>query len=47
MTRTLTMTEKEIERIKMIQKAEEKRMTQKAGAARLEISERHFRRILA
>ena len=46
MTRTLTMTEKEIERIKMIQKAEEKRMTQKAGAERLEISERHFRRIL-
>lgn len=46
MTRTLTMTEKEIERIKIMEKAEEKRMTQKAGAERLEISERHFRRIL-
>lgn len=47
MARTLAMTEKEIERIKIIQKAEEKRMTQKAGAERLGISDRHFRRILS
>lgn len=40
------MTEKEVERIKIIQMAKEKRITQKDGARRLEISERHFRRML-
>ena len=45
--RTIAMTEKEIERVKILQMAEEKRITQKRGAVRLEISERHFRRMLA
>lgn len=46
MTRTLTMSEKEIERIKILQMVEEKRLTQNKAAQRLEISERHLRRIL-
>jgi predicted DNA-binding protein (UPF0251 family) len=46
MERTIQMTEKEIERIKVIQMAQEKRITQKEGSRRLGISERHFRRVL-
>ena len=45
--RTIAMTKKELNRVKILQMAEEKRITQKRGAARLEISERHFRRMLA
>jgi transposase len=46
MTRTLIMSEKEIERIKVLQIVEEGRLTQKKAAQRLTISERHLRRIL-
>lgn len=44
---TITMTQEELNRSKVIQMAEEKRITQKEGASRLKISERHFRRLLA
>ena len=44
---TITMTEEELTRSKVIQVAEEKRITQKEGADRLKISERHFRRLLS
>ncbi|MEA3342080.1 MAG: ISNCY family transposase [Chloroflexota bacterium] len=40
------MTEKELNRVKVLEMAEEKRITQKTGAGQLEISERHFRRLL-
>ena len=40
------MTEQEIDRGKLMQMAEEKRITQREGAKRLGISERHFRRLL-
>ena len=46
MQRTITMTEKELERSKAIHMANEKRLTQNKGAKRLKISERHFRRLL-
>lgn len=46
MQRTITMTEKELGRSKLMQMVEEKRLTQREGAERLEISERHFRRLL-
>ena len=46
MQRTITMTEKELERSKAIHMANEKRLTQNKGAQRLKISERHFRRLL-
>jgi transposase len=46
MTRTLIMSEIEIERIKVLQIVEEGRLTQKKAAQRLAISERHLRRIL-
>ena len=46
MQRTITMTEKELERSKAIHMANEKRLTQTKGAQRLKISERHFRRLL-
>jgi len=40
------MTQEERTRIKVIQMAVEKRITQKTAAGQLEISERHFRRLL-
>ena len=46
MKRTITMTEQELDRGKLMQMAEEKRITQREGAKRLGISERHFRRLL-
>jgi len=46
MQRTITMTEKELERSKAIHMANEKRLTQNKGAKQLKISERHFRRLL-
>ena len=46
MKRTITMTETELERSKIIQMAEEKRLSQGEGAERLGISQRHFRRLL-
>jgi len=46
MQRTITMTEKELARSKVIQMAAEKRLTQREASERLEISERHFRRLL-
>ena len=45
--RTIAMTEEELNRVKVLQMSEEKRITQKTGAERLEISERHFRRLLS
>ncbi|MCD6577329.1 MAG: helix-turn-helix domain-containing protein [Anaerolineaceae bacterium] len=46
MQRTITMTEKELERSKTIHMASEKRLMQYKGAKRLNISERHFRGLL-
>jgi predicted DNA-binding protein (UPF0251 family) len=46
MKRTIMMTEAELNRSKVMQMVEEKRFTQREGAQRLEISERHFRRLL-
>jgi hypothetical protein len=46
MKRTITMTQEELKRSKMMQMAWDKRITQKRGAERLQISERHFRRLL-
>lgn len=46
MKRTITMTEQELDRSKVMQMAEEKRITQREGAKRVGISERHFRRLL-
>ena len=46
MQRTITMTERELERSKVINMTSEKRLTQCKGAKRLNISERHFRRLL-
>jgi len=40
------MTEQELDRSKVMQMAEEKRITQREGAKRVGISERHFRRLL-
>lgn len=40
------MTEKELDRSKVIHMANEKRLTQREGAKQLNISERHFRRLL-
>lgn len=47
MTRTIAMTAAELYRKTIVEQAEEKRITQKAGAAQLGISERHFRRLLS
>lgn len=43
---TIAMTQKELNRKTMIEKAIDKRITQKEGASKLGISERHFRRLL-
>ncbi len=44
---TITMTQEELIRKTIIEQANDKRITQREGAERLGISERHFRRILA
>ena len=44
---TITMTQQELSRIKVIQMADEKRITQKEGAKRIGVSPRHFRRLMA
>lgn len=44
---TIAMTEEELKRKTIIEQAVEKRISQKEGARRLGISERHFRRILS
>jgi len=43
---TITMTEEELHRKTIVEQAIAKRITQKEGAARLQTSERNFRRIL-
>lgn len=43
---TITMTQEELNRKTIIEQAVEERITQKEGAERLRISERHFRRLL-
>jgi len=45
--RTVTMSKKEIKRSEILRMADEKKITQKTGARRIEVSERHFRRLLA
>jgi predicted DNA-binding protein (UPF0251 family) len=40
------MSQEEIKRSEILRMAEEKRITQKEGAKRIRISERHFRRLL-
>lgn len=45
--RTITMSKEEIKRSEILRMAEERRITQKEGARRVGISERHFRRLLA
>lgn len=47
MTWTITMTQEELNRSKVIQMADEKRITQHEGALRLKISDRHFRRLIS
>ena len=44
--RTISMSIKEIKRCETLKMADEKRLTQREGAKRLNISERHFRRLL-
>ena len=44
---TITMTQEELNRKTVIEQANDKRITQKEGAARLGTSERHFRRLLS
>lgn len=44
--RTLTMSIKEIKRCETLKMADEKRLTQREGANRLHVTERHFRRLL-
>ena len=43
---TIAMTQAELERKTIIEQAVDKRITQRAGAERIGVSERHFRRIL-
>jgi transposase len=43
---TITMTQEELNRKTIIEQAEDKRITQREGAEKLGISERHFRRLL-
>ena len=45
--RIVSMSTKEIKRSEIMRMADEKRITQKRGASRLGITERHFRRLLA
>ena len=44
---TIAMTQAELSRKTIVERAIDKRITQKEGAEKLEISERHFRRILS
>jgi len=44
--RTVTMSREEISRSEILRMAEEKQITQKTGAKRTGVSERHFRRLL-
>lgn len=44
--RTLTMSNKEIERCEILKMANEKHITQREGARRIDVTERHFRRLL-
>lgn len=44
---TITMTQEELDRKTIIEQAIDKRITQRAGAARLGTSERHFRRLVS
>lgn len=44
--RTISLSIKEINRCEILKMAEEKRLTQREGAKRLKITERHFRRLL-
>jgi transposase len=45
--RMLTMSTKEIERCEILKMVEEKKITQKAGARKIAVSERQFRRLLS
>ncbi len=44
--RIVEMTTTEIKRCEILKMAEEKKITQKAGAQQIRVSERHFRRLL-
>jgi predicted DNA-binding protein (UPF0251 family) len=44
--RVLEMSKEEIKRVEIMSMAEEKRITQKQGAKRIGITQRHFRRLL-
>jgi len=44
--RALTMSIKEITRCEILKMADEKQITQREGAKRTSVSERHFRRLL-
>jgi predicted DNA-binding protein (UPF0251 family) len=46
MTWTIKMTQEELNRKTVIEQAIDKRVSQKEGAGKLGISERHFRRLL-
>ena len=45
--RTITMTQKEVKRCEILRMADERRITQKVGAKRIGVTERHFRRMLS
>lgn len=44
--RTIAMSNKEIKRCEILRMVDEKQITQREGAKRIEVSERHFRRLL-
>ena len=44
--RILTMTKQEVTRCEVLKMAEEKKITQKQGAHKIKVSERHFRRLM-
>ena len=44
--RIIEMTTTEIKRCEILKMAEEKKVTQQAGARQIEVSERHFRHLL-
>ena len=46
MDKLLTMSKKELTRLQIMQRIEEKRLTQREGSEVLGISERHLRRLL-
>jgi len=45
--RTITMTKKEVNRCEILRMADERKITQKEGAKRTGVTERHFRRLLS